>query len=102
MNKQRSVELGAVQKEFCDKCGMLKKESNGCCHDDVKVVKLQQDTQPTKILLSSLELNVPVTLVSQHLILPFYNFTKTNIPTTFQPPPLQEDNLCVTNSVFRI
>jgi len=102
MNKQRSVELGAVQKDFCDKCGMLKKESNGCCHDDVKVVKLQQDTQPAKILMPSFELHVPVTLVSQHLISPFYNFTRSSEPASFQPPPLQQDDLCVANSVFRI
>ena len=102
MNKQRSIELGAAQKEICDKCGMVKKESHGCCRDEVKVVKLQQDTQLAKIVTPSLELSLPVITASQHLIAPFYNFTESSEPASFQPPPLQPDDLCVANSVFRI
>jgi len=102
MNKQLSVELGTVHKDICNKCGMPKKESHGCCRDEIKVVKLQQDTQLAKLLLPSFELSLPVALVSQHLISPFYNFTKRAIPVAFQPPPLQQDDLCVANCVFRI
>jgi hypothetical protein len=32
-----SVSIGYKDKKGCDKCGM---ESKGCCHDDVKVIKL--------------------------------------------------------------
>lgn len=101
MNAPRSVELGAVQKDVCEKCGMLKRESHGCCRDEIKVVKLQQDTQLAKLLLPSLDLSLPVSFASQHLLSPFYNFTQRPVSTAFQPPPMQDD-LCVANRVFRI
>jgi len=102
MNKERSVELGAVQKAICEKCGMLKRESHGCCRDEIKLVKLQQDTQVGKLLMPSFELSLPVALASQHLLLPFYNFTQSHVPAAFEPPPLHTIDLCVANSVFRI
>jgi len=35
-----SVSIGHKDKKGCDKCGMEKK---GCCHDDVKVIKLDNN-----------------------------------------------------------
>lgn len=102
MNKQRSVELGAVQKDFCEKCGMLKKESHGCCRDEIKVVKLQQDTQVAKLLLPSFNLALPVAFTSAHLLTPFYNFSQQPIALAFSPPLLHENDLCVDHCVFRI
>lgn len=101
MNERRSVELGDVQKAVCDKCGMPKKQSHGCCRDEVKVVKLQQDTQVAKLLMPSLEVSLPVAVVSQHLLSPFYNFMQSHARLRFESPPLPED-LCVANRVFRI
>ena len=102
MNKQRSIEFGVVQKAVCEKCGMTKQENHGCCRDEIKVVKLQQDTQVAKVLLASFQVSLPIALLSHHFISPFYNFTQTGTPTAFQPPPLYQKDICISNSVFRI
>lgn len=102
MNKQRSVELGAVQKNFCEKCGMLKRESHGCCRDEVRMVKLQQDTQVAKLLLPSFELALPIVFTTTHLLTPFYNFAEQHVAIAFSPPLLHDENLCVDYCVFRI
>jgi hypothetical protein len=101
MNRKASVELGTAEKETCDKCGMHKEESNGCCRDEVTVVKLHQDTETAKTVLPSFTLVLPVVSLTQHLVSPFYNFTEAPVCTAFQPPPLSEA-LYLSNCVFRI
>jgi hypothetical protein len=102
MDEQQSVEWGAVKKEMCGKCGMAKQENDGgCCRDEIKVVKLQQDTQLAKMLLPSFELALPVVLLSEYVSLPFYNFTETNTLVAHSPPLHQVDRY-VANCVFRI
>lgn len=102
MDKQQAVELGAAKTERCNKCGMHKEESNGCCRDEIQVVKLQQDTQVAKLFTPSLQLALPVSLTTTFLNTPFYNFIESSIVTAFQPPPLYNPDLCIDNCVFRI
>ena len=101
MDKQQSVAWGAEKSEVCGKCGMHKDESNGCCRDEVKVVKLEQDTQVAKVLLPNFAVALPVLFPSLHLSAPFYNFATSRVVDQFQPPPLPGD-ICIANSVFRI
>ena len=102
MNKKASVQLGAAEKEICGKCGMHKQESNNCCRDEVTVVKLQQDTETAKTVLPSFTLALPVSSLTQHLVSPFYNFIETPVSSAFQPPPLYEAPLYLSNRVFLI
>ena len=102
MDEKQSVELGTSKKEVCDICGMHKSKSKGCCRDEVKVIKLQQDTQLAKIQMPSLALDVPMLAVPLYLASPFYNFTQTTSYTAFEPPPLPGCALYVANCVFRI
>lgn len=102
MNKQQWVQIGAVKKEVCDKCGMKKEASHGCCRDEIKVVKLQQDTQLAKLLLPSLALSLLVIFTPHHLISPFYNFAQRDVAVAFQPPPLLFSDRTIANCVFRI
>ena len=102
MNKQQSVQLGAVKDDVCNKCGMHTDESNGCCRDEVQVIKLQQDTQVAKILAPALRLYQPVLALTQYLLSPFFNFLQSTPVTTFQPPPLPGEATYLTNCVFRI
>lgn len=102
MDKKASVELGAAHKDVCDVCGMNKTENNGCCRDEIKVVKLQQDTQLAKVLMPSVQLSLPIAFLSNYLVSPFYNFIENSITATFQPPPLLHDDIYIENRVFRI
>jgi hypothetical protein len=44
MGKRAAVSLGYNHNDGCGKCGM--KNTKGCCHDEYKVVKLQDSHQP--------------------------------------------------------
>ncbi len=44
-----SVHLFETSADVCGRCGMDTHESNGCCRDEVKVVKLEQDQNKTTI-----------------------------------------------------
>lgn len=43
MDRLDSTELYKTKTEVCGKCGMHVGESNGCCHDEIKIVKLTND-----------------------------------------------------------
>ena len=40
MGSFASLKIGFSEKQGCDKCGM---DNKGCCHDDIKVIKLNGD-----------------------------------------------------------
>lgn len=50
MDRFHSWELGAVQQDRCTTCGMSAKK-NACCHDQVKVLKVQQDVTAAQSVL---------------------------------------------------
>ncbi|MEN9548523.1 MAG: hypothetical protein RIR12_1114 [Bacteroidota bacterium] len=43
MKRLASVDFFETSSEVCGMCGMETHDSNGCCHDEVKVVKLTQE-----------------------------------------------------------
>ena len=101
MNKLDSSKLGASKSEVCGKCGMHTDDSNGCCHDELMVIKILDDQ------------NVPV--VS-------FNFSSPQISNNFNSlfalnilsnsekeftlsnhsPPLSKQYTYLQNCVFRI
>lgn len=102
MNKFDSVKVGAPESEKCGKCGMHTEDSEGCCRDEVKVVKLQQDEQLAKLLMPSLTLP-PVELpLSKHLALPFQNYVQAYLLEEPDPPLRKSQPVYLSNCVFRI
>ncbi len=81
---------------------MLKKQGNNCCHDQVKLVKLQADQQKASFSfrLSSLEKMLVKTevfnfsLSCDHLL--------TNINVAHSPPFASRQDTYLRNCVFRI
>ena len=43
MDRLASVHFFGDESDQCGQCGMLLHENNTCCHDEVKVFKLEQD-----------------------------------------------------------
>ena len=102
MNKFESVKVGTADSEKCGKCGMHTEDSDGCCREEVKVVKLQQDEQLAKLLMPSLTL-APVEMpLSQHLALPFQNFVQAQLLPHPDPPLRTGLPVYISICVFRI
>ena len=104
MGKLADFTLGSKsQKKTCSKCGMAKKEKpNGCCKDEHKWVKIQDD-QKTNVLtfqFAQLQLAEPETFIT-------YNFTPSVSPVSellpnSNAPPRSCVGIYKRNCVFLI
>lgn len=102
MDKMASVELGSKESEDCGKCGMPKKEKDGCCRDEVKVVKLYQDQVSAHF--ADFRFSAVATLVvpSEFLISPFRNTSLFTSHKAHAPPLISKQDAYLVNCVFRI
>lgn len=82
---------------------MHTEDSNGCCRDEVKIVKMEDDQK----LTASLTFEIPasdaqVRVPSQFIIAPFYNIPATKHFLNHSPPLLSAQDTYLQNGVFRI
>ena len=103
MNRLASTQLFASEKKYCDKCGMHTKKSNGCCHDEVKVVKLVQDQNTHPGLFYKLPaVDVLINTPSEFIAASFYNVEGQRHFHNHSPPLLSAQDTYLQNNVFRI
>ncbi len=103
MNKLSSTELFASGGKQCDKCGMHKERSHGCCHDDVKIVKMDDDHRfAAEMDLNILSIQPVVGLPSAYTDAPFVNLTGLVAHRPEAPPNWSEQGLFAEIGVFRI
>jgi hypothetical protein len=103
MKKLVSVEFFGSKAEVCGKCGMDMHYASGCCHDETKVVKLDEDQQ--KIPLLVYEITAPDVIA-----VPLSDFVATDLSDVEQqrhfhnhsPPLLSAQDTYLQNNVFRI
>lgn len=100
MDRFTSAQIGADHSEKCGKCGMHK--SDGCCRDEVKVVKLQ-----TSHLAGSMNAGIfsaPVTIpTTNEFTQPsFFFLNHTELPVAHGPPLGSDQELYLQNCVFRL
>jgi hypothetical protein len=103
MKRLVSVHLYEVTPDVCGRCGMDTHESSGCCRDEVKVLKLQQDQN--KLTFESYEipsLEIVVTTPSDFIVASFQNSFEQRHFHNHSPPLLSEQDTYLQNSVFRI
>jgi hypothetical protein len=101
MNKVNAVELGHITTEECGKCGMFVEDSDGCCKDEVKVVKMQVDGLIAKITAATFSLPPVVSTTTDFLFTPlFYKLEKAE--PVAHGPPLSKQDTYLQNRVFRI
>lgn len=101
MGKIDSVELGYSNDDDCSKCGMSIQKNDGCCKDDVTVVKMKTDHRLAKVAFADLSLDV---LQTNH-----YN-QSVDFPSDIEEPllpqangpPLNGQELYLRNCVFRL
>ena len=102
MNRLASTEWFAMEGKQCGKCGMSMHKSHGCCHDEVKIVKMDDDQKLTSSIAFDLPtLDMPAQVPSEFISTSFYNSNVTANPDN--PPPLLSDqDTYIANCVFRI
>jgi len=100
MGKVDLVQLGAVKEKTCSKCGMHTDDSGGCCRDEIKVVKLQQDLK--SVALPSFEMQPMVKEPPLFAVLPFLNFNQRNVSADLHPPAPDKSHIYIIHRVFRI
>ena len=102
MDEMASVELSHEKSDKCGKCGMPKKDKDGCCRDEVKVVKLNQDQLVSSFV--NFQFSSPIIQVS------FSEYQLTDFNRSFSytsykahaPPLLGAPDTYLVNRVFRI
>jgi hypothetical protein len=103
MNRLASVNLFETSVDICGRCGMDTHESNGCCRDEVKVVKLEQDQNKTTITTFDLPSLEPIVSVpSDFIVTSFYNIDEKRHFHNHSPPLLSAQNTYLQINVFRI
>ena len=68
MDRLASTELFAVETDKCGRCGMEIHESNGCCRDEVKIVKMTDDQNKTLVAAMSIPSLDPVVALTYAFI----------------------------------
>src|SRR5690348_4002381 len=103
MDRLASTEWFAMEGKQCGKCGMEMHKSHGCCHDEVKVVKMEDDQKLTSSVSFELPtLDIPAQVPSEFIATSFYNTDVTANPGNHPPPLLSGQDTYISNCVFRI
>lgn len=103
MNRLSSVHFFGDKADRCNVCGMDQHESDGCCHDEQKVVKLEQDQnkwQGTDYSMPDFkEMAIPLSHYQAAEFTPDYQSTDFY---HYGPPPISLQDIYLQVSNFRI
>jgi hypothetical protein len=104
MNKLASTELFAGAGKECNKCGMHVDKPNGCCHDEIRMVKMAGDQKTSPVLSFNLPaIEVSFQTPSEFLLSPFVNGAINTVPSNHAPPyHLPKEDTYLLNGVFRV
>jgi len=104
MNSFSSADFNPVtSKKACDTCGMDKEKSHGCCHDEVKLVKLQDDqNKSSQVSFEVASFQSIAIIPSQFITASFYNADIINDHPDHSPLLLTQQDIQIKNCVFRI
>jgi len=104
MKKLVSTHLFESKAKVCGKCGMgMHKSDNGCCKDELNLVKLQQDQNKMPVVSFELPAVEQLAVVpSAFISTPFYNISEQRHFHNHSPPLISEQDTYLQNNVFRI
>lgn len=104
MNRFTSADFSlSADKNQCGQCGMNKATSQGCCHDEVKLIKLQDDQNRSSLLsFDFASLPLPAIVPSRFLVTSFINGDETIHHPVYSPPLISQQDAHLQNGVFRI
>lgn len=103
MNRLASTQLFSSGKDVCGQCGMHNDDSNGCCHDEVKVVKLELDHTTVPVITFDFPAyDAAIIPPSEFIETAFYNINVEKHFHNHSPPLLSGQDTYIRNNVFRI
>ena len=103
MKKLVSVHLFEKKSKLCSRCGMDLHDESGCCRDEIKLVKLDQDQNKLIFVQPGIAALEPLAITpSEFIIAPFISVTGKKHFLNHSPPLLGGQDLYIENSVFRI
>jgi hypothetical protein len=102
MGRIQSVEFYGSEKEICDRCGMHINESHGCCKEEVKIFKLQNDQNKAGFNYTIDNFKTPVFEVSPFMAGKLIDQDVSNCYNDHSPPLLKGQETYLQNCVFRI
>ncbi len=103
MDRLASVHFFGNESDECGQCGMSMHAKNPCCHDEVKVVKLQQDQNKISVTDYTFNgLTEAVNTPSVYLNAPFESALINTTGTGHSPPLLSAQDTYLHINVFRI
>jgi hypothetical protein len=101
MDRYDSFRLYKAASDWCTRCGMHTK-SKGCCHDEVKIVKLQGDYQTSSASFAFKNIQPVVIAFNELLSTSLLKSNEPLIVSGHSPPLLSQQNIYIQNRVFRI
>ena len=102
MGKFQSIQLYSISNDECGKCGMHMDKENGCCHDVVKIIKLQDDQNKVTVSYSIKGIEALPITTSEYLLVAYNNISETLHTNFHSPPLLTGQDTYLQNCVFRI
>ncbi|PZR27340.1 MAG: hypothetical protein DI535_10970 [Citrobacter freundii] len=103
MNRLASTQLFATVEKECGKCGMHITDSHGCCRDEVKMVKMDDDHKVSPSVTADFALlKIPVQVPSEFISTPSFNIPFQEFTDAQPPPLLKGQETYLQHCVFRI
>lgn len=103
MKRLSSVHLFEAHAKVCGRCGMETHKSNGCCRDEVKVVKLVLDQDRQEVASYTIPaLEIISVTPSEFIVASFENNNLQRHYHNHSPPLLSAQDTYLQNNVFRI
>lgn len=100
MDRYDSFSLYQPSKDVCPTCGMHAKQ-HGCCHNETKIVKLQDSYQNSSLLFSLKNIQ-PAFIVPSQFFSASLAAEEIALNRTTHSPPLMQQDANIQNCVFRI
>lgn len=103
MDRLASTQLFGTSNKVCGDCGMHTEESNGCCRDEVKVLKLVQDQNKIPIVTYELPSLDQLAIQPSEFIAALFQNTDDQRHFFYHSPPLlSAQDIYLQINVFRI
>jgi hypothetical protein len=91
-----------LYKASSDWCPMMHSKKSGCCHDEVRIVKLQDNYQTSSVSFAFKNILPAITIPPDFLPVTLLNEEIALHKTDHSPPLLSQQDIYLQNRVFRI